>query len=189
MGVLAEAAGRKVTFLDLDPQKSLTEWWNGRTKSTPNLIAGDVRQLPALLKVAADGGFDITIIDTPPAVSFETALVAAAADLVLIPLRPSILDIRAVDSTAAIVRSSKTRALLVLNACLPPQMLGEASATLDARKALEALDMPVATTSLAQRVDYQRALNDGEAVSEFAPDSRAAAEMKRLWAEVEQELR
>ncbi len=188
MGVLAEAAGRKVTFLDLDPQKSLTEWWNGRIHSTPNLIAGDVRQLPALLKVASDGGFDLTIIDTPPAVSFETALVAATADLVLIPLRPSILDIRAVDSTAAIVRSSKTRALLVLNACLPPQMLGEASATLDARKALEALEMPVAATSLAQRVDYQRALNDGEAVNEFAPDSRAAAEMKRLWAEVEQEL-
>ena len=189
MGVLAEASGLRVVFLDLDPQKSLTAWWNGRTKLTPNLIEGDVKHLPALLKVAADAAYDVAIIDTPPAVSFETALVAAAADLVLIPLRPSILDIRAVDSTAAIVRSSKTPALLVINACLPPQERGEAPSTADARKALETLEMPVAATSLAQRVDYQRALNDGEAVSEFAPDSRAAAEMKRLWAEVEQELR
>ena len=53
------------------------------------------------------------------------ARVAAAADLVLVPLRPSILDIRAVDSTAAVVTASK-KALLVLNACQPPQMLGDA---------------------------------------------------------------
>ena len=76
---------------------------------------------------AADAGYDVAIIDAPPAVSFETARVAAASDLVLIPLRPSILDIRAVDSTAAVVTASKTKALLVLNACQPPQMLGEAS--------------------------------------------------------------
>ena len=60
---------------------------------------------------------------------------------------------------------------------------------MDARKALMGLGVPVAATSLAQRVDYQRALNDGEAVNEFAPDSRAAAEMKRLLTEVEKELR
>ena len=100
------------------------------------------------------------------------ARVAAAADLVLVPLRPSILDIRAVDSTAAVVTASK-KALLVLNACQPAQMLGDASATLYARKALlVGLGVPVAATSLAHRVDYQRALNDGEAVNEFAPDNR-----------------
>lgn len=43
---------------------------------------------------------------------------------------------------------------------------------------------PVAATALAQRMDYARALNSGEAVTEFAPASKAAAEITRLWHEV-----
>jgi hypothetical protein len=37
-------------------------------------------------------------------------------------------------------------------------------------------------------MDYSRGLNAGEAVSEFAPASRAADEMKRLWAEVQEKI-
>ena len=48
--------------------------------------------------------------------------------------------------------------------------------------------LPVAAASLAQRIDFTRALNSGEAVSEFAPASKAAAEMQRLWHEVQQEM-
>jgi hypothetical protein len=44
--------------------------------------------------------------------------------------------------------------------------------------------VPLAEASLAQRMDYTRALNEGAAVNEFAPASRAAGEMSRLWAEV-----
>jgi Flp pilus assembly CpaE family ATPase len=37
-------------------------------------------------------------------------------------------------------------------------------------------------------MDFTRALNSGEAVNEFAPASKAAAEMRRLWREVQQEM-
>ena len=106
----------------------------------------------------------------------------------VIPLRPSILDILAVSSTAEVVASTKTPALLVLNACSPPREAGEAPSTNEARKALEAIGTAVAEASLAQRMDYTRALNDGEAVNEFAPDSKAADEMQRLWREVHRRL-
>ena len=188
MGVLARAGGLKVLFFDLDPQRSLSAWWKTRTSDEPPLIETDARRLPDLLKSAADEGYDLAVIDTPPAVTFDTARVASAVDLVLIPLRPSILDIIAVESTAAVVQAAKTPALLVLNACLPPREAGEAAGTMEAREALVTLNVPVAAASLAQRVDFTRALNGGEAVTEFAPSSHAAVEMHRLWLEVKKAI-
>ena len=188
MGTLASASGHRVIFFDLDPQRSLTAWYRSREQETPALVETDAQQLPDLLKAARAGGYSLAVIDTPPAVSFDTARIAAMADLVLIPVRPSILDVYAVASTADVVRSTKTPSLVVLNACIPPTERGEASTTAETRTALEGLSNRMAQTSLAQRVDYSRALNEGAAVTEFAPDSRAAVEMTRLWREVEQEL-
>jgi chromosome partitioning protein len=188
MGVLAQTAGLKVAFVDLDPQRSLTAWWRSRAAETPILIESDARRLGDVLKVAAAEGYDLAVVDTPPAVTFDTALVAGLANLVLIPLRPSILDIYAVESTAEVVRAAKVDALLVLNACHPPQGIGEAPTTTEARKAMEGMSLPVAKASLSQRMDFTRALNDGEAVNEFAPESKAAMEMERLWREVHRRL-
>jgi chromosome partitioning protein len=151
------------------------------------LLTAEVRRLGDMLRLAA-GGFDLAIIDTPPAVTFDTAMVAATVDLVLIPLRPSILDVRAVSSTVEVVLATKTPALLVLNACVPPREFGESATTTEARKALAGIGVPVAAASLSQRQDFSRALNGGEAVNEFAPDSKAASETKRLWREVHRRL-
>ena len=113
---------------------------------------------------------------------------ATAADLVLIPLRPSILDIYSVEGTAAVVKATSIPLLLVLNACVPPTIAGELGTTAEARTALAGMGLRAASTSLAQRMDFTRALNSGEAVKEFAPASKAAAEMRRLWREVQQEM-
>jgi chromosome partitioning protein len=189
MGVLAQAAGQKVVFFDLDPQRSLAAWWQSRSASTPPLVETDARRLPDLLRDASAEGYDLAVVDTPPAVTFDTARVAGGGvDLVLIPLRPSVLDIYAVEGTAAVVKATKARALLVLNACQPSTVAGEAGTTAEARAALAGMGLTVAATSLAQRMDYTRALNGGEAVSEFAPASKAATEVRRLWREVQQEM-
>src|SRR4051812_25135325 len=104
MGVLAQSAGLKVVFVDLDPQRSLAAWWRSRIADTPILIESDARRLEDVLRAAEVEGYDLAVVDTPPAVTFDTARVAAAVGLVLIPLRPSILDIYAVESTAAVVK-------------------------------------------------------------------------------------
>lgn len=188
MGVLAQATGRRVLFFDLDPQRSLAQWWHSRAAETPPLIETDARRLPELLHEASSEGYEVAVIDTPPAVTFDTAQVAVVADLVLIPLRPSILDVYSVEGTATVVKASKRPALLVLNACIAPTIGGEAATTREARTALAGLSLPVAEASLSQRLDFTRALNSGEAVTEFAPASRAAAEMERLWREVQKEI-
>lgn len=189
MGVLAQEAGMRVLFLDLDPQRSLSTWWHSREAETPGLIETDARQLQSRLKMAKANGYDLAVLDTPPAVTFDTAKIAEVADLALIPLRPSVLDIYAASSTADVVRATKTPGLLVLNACPPPRGTHEAATTLEARKALASVNVPLASTSLAQRIDYTRALNGGKAVTEFAPASKAAQEMHDLWQEVQRNLR
>ncbi len=189
MGVLAQEAGLKVLFFDLDPQRSLSTWWHSREADTPGLIETDARQLSARLRLAETNGYDLAVLDTPPAVTFDTAKIAGIADLVLIPLRPSVLDIYAVASTADVVRATKAAGLLVLNACPAPRSTQEAATTVEARKALAGAGVPLASTSLAQRMDYTRALNGGEAVTEFAPASKAAQEMHELWLEVQGILR
>ena len=188
MGVLAQASGMRVLFFDLDPQRSLSAWWQSREAETPGLVETDGRRLSALLKDAAAEGYDLAVIDTPPAVTFDTARVAEAVDLVLIPLRPSILDIYAVQGTADVVRATKVLALLVLNGCQPGRGEEEAATTTEARKALADAHLPIAATSIGYRMDYTRALNDGAAVNEFAPGSKAAAEMIALWNEVQRKL-
>jgi chromosome partitioning protein len=184
MGVLAQASGRRVLFVDLDPQRSLSVWWHSRVADTPALVEADARRLSEFLRDADASGYDLAVIDTPPAVTFDTARVSDAVDLVLIPLRPSILDIYAVAGTADVVRATKTDALMVLNACQAGRGESDAPGTAEARKALASIPIPLAAASIGQRLDYTRALNDGEAVNEFAPESKAAAEMQALWHEV-----
>jgi chromosome partitioning protein len=188
MGVQAAAAGRRVLFCDMDPQRSLGGWWRLRASESPALVETDARRLPATLAEAEAEGFDLAVIDTPPAVGFETDQVARRAALVLIPLRPSILDIQAVASTADVVRGAGVSALLVLNACPAPRGTAEASVTMDARKALADYPVPVARNVICDRRDFARALNGGEAVNEFAPAGKAAAEMRRLWREIERRM-
>ena len=53
MGVLAQADGLRVVFLDLDPQRSLTTWWQSREPETPALFKeADAKSLRGLLRAA-----------------------------------------------------------------------------------------------------------------------------------------
>src|SRR5450756_1744253 len=142
LGVQAQASGRRVLFCDLDPQRSLGGWWRLRQAASPALVETDAARLQGVIEAArADG-----------------------ADLVVIPLRPSILDIQAVGGTVEAVRGTGTLARMVLNACPAPRGMAEAAVTLDARKALAGYGVPVAEAAIADRRDFARALNGGEAV-------------------------
>jgi cellulose biosynthesis protein BcsQ len=96
--------------------------------------------LPQGLQAATDGGAELVVIDTAP--HSEAAAMAAtrAADLVLIPCRAGILDLRAIGSTAELVKLAQKPAFVVLNA-VPPratQLLA------DARAAVQVHDLEVA---------------------------------------------
>ena len=59
------------------------------------------------------------LIDTAPHAESASLAAAKAADLILIPCRPGILDLRAIGTTAEIVKLAGKPAFVVLNA-IPP---------------------------------------------------------------------
>jgi chromosome partitioning protein len=66
---------------------------------------------------------EIVFIDTAP-LSETTALAAARiADLILVPCRPAILDLRAIKATRDLVKLANRPAVVVLNA-VPPRGTG-----------------------------------------------------------------
>jgi chromosome partitioning protein len=180
LAVLAQGEGERVLLIDTDPQRSTAGWWHSRQADTPELVEADANNLPNILAAAKADGVTLAIVDTAPHSERATATAATAADLVLIPCRPGILDLRAVGSTAEIVKLAKARAAIVLNAC-PPGRDGESAITREARGALEAYGVPVVGPSVSQRAALAHALIDGRAVTEFETDGKAAGEVRSLW--------
>ena len=59
--------------------------------------------------------YDAVIIDTPPAITENIRAVVQAADLVVIPTRPSPHDLRAVGATVDLVESARKPMVFVVN--------------------------------------------------------------------------
>jgi len=189
LAVLAGQAGLKVALIDLDPQRSAGDWWRARQAATPVLVETGARQLRQVLAAARRDGLELAVLDAPPHADADAAAAAAVADLVLIPTRPGVLDLRAVARTVASVKAAGRRAAFVLNACPPPGRTGDVGIVREAREALAAYGLPVAPVAISQRAALSHALIDGRAVSEFEPAGKAAAELLALWQWARKELK
>ena len=92
----AQADGLATLVLDLDPQNSATFWGDKRLetqKEAPPKTKLAVRFAAAVrldreLAQAADEGYQLVIIDTPPTDTNEAKTAARLADVVLVPVQP-----------------------------------------------------------------------------------------------------
>lgn len=189
LAVIAARAGKRVLLVDTDPQRSAAAWWRSRPAAVPELVETDATKLPAVLAAAEEAGVDLVVVDTRPSVEADTGVVARLADLVLIPTRPAILDLRAISETVRVVKAMNKPALIVLNAT-PAGRAGvrEAGLVLEARRALAAYAVPVAPVAVTNRADLAHALTGGLAINEWAPRSKGAAELNQLFKMVEGSL-
>jgi chromosome partitioning protein len=188
LAVIAHAAGRRTVLVDLDPQRSTAGWWETREAETPEMVETGPGELRAVLKAAQSDGVDLCVVDTRPSAGADAAAAAALADMVLIPTRPAIFDLKAIGATVDIVVAARVPGFIILNGTPPGRGVAEASATADARRALAAYDMPVAPAVIGLRAALAHALVDGRAVNEFDPGGKAAAEMTKLWQLTESKL-
>src|SRR5712692_9312549 len=76
LGVAAEAAGKLVAIIDLDPQASAAGWKDLRQAETPVVVSAQASRLTQVLETAAKHGAALAIIDTAP--HSESAALAAA---------------------------------------------------------------------------------------------------------------
>lgn len=177
LAVAAQQVGQATVVIDLDPQASSAGWKDSRTDEEPVVVSAPPARLSHALKAAESGGAHLAIIDTAPH-SGDVALAAAeAADLVLIPCRPGILDLRAIGTTARAVKLAGKPAFVVLNT-VPPR----ASHVLaDAQAAVAVHGLDVAPVALQQRAAYAHALTAGQTAQEYERGGKAAKEIASLY--------
>jgi chromosome partitioning protein len=175
LAVCAARRKKTVAVLDLDPQGTLLEWAAERGSEDVAVEPARIQELPTMLGRARDQGVDLVLLDTPGRQDVLAARVMALSEIVLIPCRPYMPDVRAAPKTAAEVKRAGKVGYFVLNACP-----SRGSRHVEARAVLEQL-LPVAPIELGARNVFADALNDGRSVEELEPSGKAAEEVRALY--------
>jgi chromosome partitioning protein len=178
---LAAALGRdrRVALLDVDPQRSLTRWFELRTARSEPAAALTFSDVPGWRLTAEldklKRSHDVVLIDTPPQIDTDAKLAIRGATLVLVPVQPSPPDVWAAEGTLTLAAQEKRPAAIVLNRVPPTSRLGDTiAAGLLARK------LPLLDCHLGNRTGFASAFAEGLGVTEAAPRSTAATELNAL---------
>ncbi len=176
LAVALGAEGARVTLLDTDPQGTLTRWHGLRDPAARPLrfdAPAGWRVQGALDRHRREA--DFVVIDTPPHAETESRLAVRAADLVLVPLQPSLPDLWASEATLKLAEAERRAHRIVLNRMPPSGKLRDVILEELARRGA-----PVLEQRLGNRSAYAAAFALGLGVTESEPRSAAAAEMRAL---------
>jgi chromosome partitioning protein len=181
LAVAASQAGRHVTLVDTDPQASAMTWASERTAPEPQIIAAPAYD--AAKQIVAQDGRDLIVIDTAPRAEAAITSLAREADLIVIPVHCTMLDLVASQVAFRMAQSSGRPFVVVFNAVNPRGL-----EVAEVREELSAQGYKVAPSILAHRTSYARALSSGLAVTEFEEQGRAAKEITSLWKWISKQL-
>jgi chromosome partitioning protein len=183
LAVAAMEDGERVFILETDRQGTISNWAARRSNPEPVVERiGDRFQLDRALRALERKGCTLAIIDTPGSDNDFVADAIRAAKLCLVPARPSQADIEATIPTLKVIRRLDKEFAFVLTQT-------PARGERPTRVALALSEAGVlALPYIVLRNDHMDSLATGLAVSEFAPDSAAAAEIRALWAWSKQKI-
>ncbi len=167
-----------IAVVDTDPQGSLAAWWNARKSTTPAFVQTTLSALPRDLERLERHGVEFVIVDTPSVLTKAIGEVVKAADLVLIPSRPSPHDVRALSATVELVEHLGTPLVFVINAAVPRTRITTETITL-----ISAFG-PMVPTTVGHRIDFAASMIDGRTAMELPGRSRSTDEIARLWTHV-----
>jgi chromosome partitioning protein len=180
MALAAHLRGRKVLVADTDAQRSASQVLKGRGGGGPELVETAGPKLFALQVAAAKACVDLMVVDTPAAVEEEIAHAIVAADLCLLVVRPSYLDLAAAVQTADIVRRLRKPTIAVLNQAPSPRAGVETPSVKRSLEALHIMRLSAAPTAIRARLSYQAALESGRSAEELDGAPEAAHEVAEL---------
>jgi chromosome partitioning protein len=180
LGVAAAAAGKRVVFIDLDPQGTLRGWWNRRTEEAegdpnPALATPAPARMAEALGQLREAGVDLCIIDTPPSVHAFLGSVMRLVDLILLPTRPTTDDLEALPAVLDLVEEAARPFVFVVTQAPPgkSRLYDDALPVLAQRGRV--------APPLRIRADFPVAAATGRTAIEAAPKGKAAEEVQALW--------
>ena len=173
--------GKSVSIVDLDPQRSASEWHAARVASGRGGIdlveSANWRAASDIQKAAKTS--DLTLIDSPGTAEVLRRVALRAADYCIVPCQPSAADVWACRQTLEIIEGERTEHSVVLNR-VPPRSNAADAATAE----LASLGAPVCETSIGSRSAFAEAFMAGAGVTEIEKRSKAAVEIEALAAEL-----
>ncbi len=175
LAVAAEARGLTTAILDLDPQASAALWGDRREQPTPVVVPAQAPRLSSLLAQAKAQNARLVILDTAPHADDIASEAATHADLILIPCRPSALDLDAIGATIRLARVAEKPAVVVINAA--PALGTE---TAEAVKAISQAGVEVCPVVLHQRKAFANRIQEGLTAIESDPQGKATSETRAL---------
>ena len=179
MAVAAGLGGRAATVIDLDPLASASGWRDQRGSAAPEVavISAHAARLGEVLDGLRAAGAGFVAIDTAAQAEQTSLLAARAADMVLIPCRPAMFDLRAIDAAHNIAQLAKVASAAIINAAPPRGPLAD-----EAEQAIRGCGLTVAPARLGHRMAFVHAATRGLGVLEYRPTGKAAAELAALYA-------
>ena len=184
LALAAHLRGRKTRIADIDPQRSATEVLSARDAEGPDFVCAAGAELFATQLAAVGDGVEALVIDTAAGAIEDVGQAIILADLCLLVLRPTLLDIAAAVRTVDIVRRLRKPVMVVINQAPTARDGVEPPLVKRALRALQFMRLPVAPTILRSRAAYQTALEHGRSAEESL-DPIAAKEIADLWAFIE----
>jgi chromosome partitioning protein len=176
LAVAAEQQGHPCVVVDLDPQASAMGWQDIRKGDAPDVISIHASRIQDIQKTAKEQGAQLMIIDTAPHSDTVALQAAKASDLLLIPCRPSILDVRAIATSVDIASLAHKKAVAVLNS-VPPR----GTLTVEATEAIHSYGLEIAPEQLGQRAAFVHSLTLGQSVLEYEPAGKASQEIRTIY--------
>jgi chromosome partitioning protein len=166
--IAARLSGLDAAGLDLDGQGTFARWASKRAADGRRPIATVVAGMLGAWREAIPEA-QLAVVDTPPGMAgAEVHDLAAAADLVLIPVPPHEMALEAVGELGMVLRAT-----FVLN------MVDRSPEVTAARRHLARLS-DLCPVEIPERVDVRRETGAGGSVVE-RPRAAGAAEMAALW--------
>ena len=168
-----------VLFIDADPQGSATKWHSIEGNNSFEILTHpqplykhDVEEFSQ--------NYDYVIIDSPPANGVIAKSILSVANLLIIPLSPSSLDIWSCLLTLEMIEEERPGnpdldMKILINRKIPGTRVGR-----EAREAMSIFKKDILTSELCHRVAYIDAMTYGVSVMQYAPNSKAAHEIETL---------
>jgi len=173
---ISEKRGLTTVIIDIDPQASATQWGDNREQEKPVIISAQATRLETVIATAKENKVDVVIIDTAPHSDSASLTASRVSDVVIIPCRPSVLDLRAISQSVDIASLTRKKAVVVINSA--PHRGGLSN---EAKEVIEQYNVIIAPNVITHRAAFYHSLTEGKTVQEYDPNSKATQEIIDLY--------
>lgn len=178
----------KVLLIDADPQGSVLQWQSITGNSPFDVTHYPRGDFHRIIEDMAKG-YQYVIVDGPPGTGEVTRSILVSADMVIIPVGPSPLDIWSASETVELVKDAQTvntrlKVKILISKKIPNTRIGR-----EVREALGGYGFDILNTEVSQRIAYVESMIAGESVITYSPNSEACREILALTDEVMKERR